>query len=157
MSIVAGFVVWILLCLLVDKYATKKGHSWFFVWAFLFSPVIAFLVAALLPTKDVQEDEVVIGMPVIVTGPQMKCPHCAAPLASGTNSCRSCRKKVSTSKSAVRREPGYFYASGETAEGPFTADEIREFLDAGIITADTPVAREGESEWGTAGSLALVS
>ena len=43
----------------------------------------------------------------------------------------------------------YHYTAYGTQEGPFTAAEMRDFHESGVITKSTQVFREGESDWRT--------
>jgi hypothetical protein len=41
----------------------------------------------------------------------------------------------------------YYYAADGEEMGPYTLSDIREFRDAGVITEDTLLFREGDTQW----------
>ena len=43
----------------------------------------------------------------------------------------------------------YHYTADGTQEGPFTAAEMRDFRESGVISTATQVFREGDSDWRT--------
>ena len=49
--------------------------------------------------------------------------------------------------SSARSGAVYYYSSDGTQQGPFTASDIKEFRDADVITDETQVFREGDSQW----------
>ena len=49
--------------------------------------------------------------------------------------------------SGARGGAVYHYSTDGTLEGPFTATELKKFRSDGVITDDTQVFREGDSQW----------
>jgi hypothetical protein len=50
---------------------------------------------------------------------------------------------------ATASQPKYYYSSGEHQQGPVSAEDLLIMLKNGLVSDDTPVLREGESEWKT--------
>ena len=46
-------------------------------------------------------------------------------------------------------KPRFHYMANETQEGPFTAAEMHEFRESGVVTPRTQVFRDGDSNWRT--------
>lgn len=148
--------IWLLLCFLVDKYAvTQKGRSGFFVISFLLSPLVGFLIA-LLVGKNERKAASLSGGKI--------CPACAETVKAAAAVCRFCGHQFSRGPASSSVTPRtddplgihktrrakavrFFYAENGTQEGPFTAEEIADFIDAGVISEQTPVFREGDTEW----------
>ena len=79
-------VLWVVLSILVALYAFARGHSTINVLGFLllglvFSPVIAFIAAALIAPSD---------KTLIEKGLAKKCPHCAELIKPEAEVCSHC-------------------------------------------------------------------
>lgn len=141
MEVVVPIIIWLLLCALVEKYASSKGRSGFFVVSFLLSPLIGFLIALLMsPNEKALKGAAMKGQKI--------CPYCAERIQSAATVCKHCGRDL-VSKLPERRSaaPIWYYNSGETKEGPFTADDIKLFIETGVITEETPVMKHGASAW----------
>lgn len=77
--------VWLLLCLLVGKFAEGKGRDGFFTISFLLSPLIGFMIALLIsPNREKIEGR------QVATGTSKKCPSCAEIVKAEAAKCRFC-------------------------------------------------------------------
>ena len=47
----------------------------------------------------------------------------------------------------------WFFASGNTQQGPYTEDQLRDFIVRGAVRAETFVWTEGMSAWQKAGDI----
>lgn len=47
----------------------------------------------------------------------------------------------------------WFFASGNTQQGPYSEDQLRDFIARGVVRADTRVWTEGMSDWQRAGDI----
>lgn len=47
----------------------------------------------------------------------------------------------------------WFFASGNTQQGPYSEDQLRDFIARGVVRADTRVWTEGMSDWRRAGDI----
>jgi hypothetical protein len=79
MSVVFFIAFWLLFCFLVAKYAGDRGHSRFGWWllAFLFSPLLAGLLLALVPNLRVRQ-----------------CQFCAEQISVDAKICKHCRHET---------------------------------------------------------------
>ncbi|MGB5735140.1 MAG: zinc ribbon domain-containing protein [Thiohalocapsa sp.] len=83
-------VVWVALAILVGMYAYRRGHSITGVLAFLvlglvFSPLVAFIAAALiLPSEEL----------LIEKGLAQRCPHCAELVKPAASVCSHCGRDI---------------------------------------------------------------
>jgi hypothetical protein len=48
---------------------------------------------------------------------------------------------------AAVEQTKWFYLEGDTPRGPFTVDEMRAFLAAGLISRTTCICRDGDASW----------
>jgi len=95
-------IVWSVLALLVAVFAQKyRGRTFFgfFFLALLFSPIIAFLIAALLSPNESYIAE---------ARGNKKCPFCAEWIRGGANVCRFCGRELlgGTAPRPIRRTGG---------------------------------------------------
>ncbi len=51
-------------------------------------------------------------------------------------------------------ESRFYYSSGKKEEGPFSVEEMRELMEAGLITDITPIFKEGDPTWRTSEDFA---
>jgi hypothetical protein len=83
-------VLWAALSILVALYAYGRGHSLSGVLAFLllglaFSPLVAFIAAALIPPSEEL---------LIEKGLAQRCPHCAELVKPAANVCSRCGRDI---------------------------------------------------------------
>jgi len=89
------FLVWLILAIVVGKYASNKGLSgvFYFFLSLVLSPLLGFLIAA-VSKRDTDVIAALTGM--------KKCPDCAEYVQREANICRFCgRKFASVETSAV--------------------------------------------------------
>jgi hypothetical protein len=95
--VVAGIIVWLILCALAATIADTRGrHGWsYFVIAFVFSPLVGILLAALLPPIQAN-----IEKKQIAAGTSRKCPHCAELIKPDAKVCKHCGRDVPSPSTA---------------------------------------------------------
>lgn len=88
--IIVMCLFWMFFCVLVGMYAHSKGRSFggFFVLAFLLSPIIGFLAAAAVMSRDerLAQGETFNGY--------KKCPFCAEAVRAEAIKCKHCGSKL---------------------------------------------------------------
>ncbi len=91
---IAASFVWIFLCGVVGDLADKRGHDgilWFFFSLFC-SPVLGFLVVALLPSAN---DLTPVGY--------MPCPYCSRTVKVGRETCPYCNADLTGKGKAEKK------------------------------------------------------
>lgn len=83
-------VLWVALAILVGLYAYRRGHSitgvlTFIVLGLLFSPLVAFIVAAVIPPSEEL---------LIEKGLAQRCPHCAELVKPAASVCSHCGRDL---------------------------------------------------------------
>jgi hypothetical protein len=133
-----GFFVWILIFglvgALIGRYRGRIGSGVF--WGVLFGP-LGWLITALL--KDLRP----------------KCPHCAAAFNAAASHCCHCGGEIRTTAPTVSSvtpslsssNVRYYYSTDGEQQGPVDTSDLRMMRKDGLITDDTAVIREGESQW----------
>jgi len=83
-----------------------------------------------------------------------KCPHCGSAFNPGASRCCHCggdiRPPTPVSPMTTTLPSSnikYYYSSNGEQLGPVDASDLRMMRKDGLITDDTPVIREGESQW----------
>ena len=81
------FIFWIVFSVLVGIFAKSKGRSnaGFFALSLLISPLIAFIIALMLPPVRAKADE-----HALKSGELRKCPFCAELIRSEAIACKHC-------------------------------------------------------------------
>lgn len=72
-----------------------------------------------------------------------------APAATGAPVRIRVDKSDSPETASAQPKTPYYYSTDGTVQGPLTAADLRSFREDGLITDNTPVRREGESQWST--------
>jgi hypothetical protein len=86
MEIIFALVMWVVLSVLVGKYANSKGKdgaSWTLL-SLVISPLIAFVIAAASPVNS---------SGLVAAGGHKKCPQCAETVLAEAKICRFCHSK----------------------------------------------------------------
>ncbi len=83
-------VLWVALAILVGLYAYRRGHSitgvlTFIVLGLLLSPLVAFIVAAVIPPSEEL---------LIEKGLAQRCPHCAELVKPAASVCSHCGRDL---------------------------------------------------------------
>jgi hypothetical protein len=84
-------IFWIGVSYMIGKYAERRGHSFAlaFLASVLLSPLLTFLVIALIPSG-----ELVSGSQTITGGMLRECPYCAEPVKIQAVNCPHCCKNI---------------------------------------------------------------
>ncbi len=95
-------ILWVVLCILVGAYASSKNRSFigFMLLALILSPLIVFLIVALIGAPDSQK-----------ANNLRKCPACAESIQKDASFCRFCGNKLEESPKAVEKS-NTTYSSG---------------------------------------------
>lgn len=132
----------------------RKGRPFAgFVFGVLLGP-IGWLIVAVGPDVKATEQATLM----------RKCPHCAELVQPGAKVCKHCRRDIAPTPTLAAnyfydqehelpkptlsssKEKFYYYANGEQ-QGPVDASDLKLMWQDGLITNDTPVILEGESQW----------
>lgn len=104
-------------------------------WGILLGP-LGWLIVALLSDK------------------RPKCPYCRGAVELSASRCRHCggelrsgRSTPPTTTTLSGSNVKYYYTSNGEQQGPIDASDLRMMHKDGLINDDTPVIREGESDW----------
>jgi uncharacterized C2H2 Zn-finger protein len=81
--------MWLFFCFVTARMAQKKGRPafWFFLLAFLASPLIGMICAALADT-----DQVVLDRRRLAGNQVKRCPHCGELIRRQATICRFCNR-----------------------------------------------------------------
>ena len=92
MEFIVGFVVWLLFCALVGKWAASKGRSagfWFFA-SFLLSPLIGGLIVALSPKIGAAALPRDAAGEAMTDATHTRCPDCRELVRKDARKCKHC-------------------------------------------------------------------
>jgi ribosomal protein L37AE/L43A len=115
--------------------------STIFTFAIVFSFVVFAISTALVRTARAKEH--------LKKHPIKKCPFCAEIVKFEARVCKHCGRDFASTAPVVQTPKArFYYHAGGQQQGPFDGDELKLLWQEGVIKFDTPVIREGDSQWG---------
>ena len=123
----------------MDDIISNMGETVFAVGLVFFVLLFGFLTAAVRSSRAREQ---------LKKHPIKKCPFCAEMVLLEAKVCKHCGRDFAQ-PSATVQPPGerFFYHADGAQQGPVDGGELMLLWQEGIITNDTPVILDGESQW----------